>query len=252
VDELPRLEGTLCCSNCGQAFAARGGVLDMVPALVETTADALRRRLESPPVAKFYEEHLRHFLTPLTSSLQPEQRDDWLSSHEGLAQNQTIVDLGCGRGMDLDVMAEAAQPRIALGIDASKVLLAEAARQARAAKHRNRLFLRARLEDLPLGQTDFAWANCYGVLHRLAEPDRVVRQLVPLLQPGGRFTCLTTLRLKDTMLSWGQRALAACAQVHLFASAELREQMEEAGLEIKQLKCFESVVLIDACRRIEA
>lgn len=244
VDDLPRLEGTLCCCTCGLAFDARGGVLDMVPGIVEDRVSALRQRLESPPVANFYEERLRHLFTPLASPLRAPERAAWLRDHAPAAGARAVVDFGCGRGADLEVMREAASPRLALGIDLSHVLLAEAARTAREQERPNVAFLRANLEELPLVGPRFAWASCYGVLHRLRRPGPALAALASLLEPGARFTCLTTVRLPPGALALGQHALGAVGRVHVFGRDDLEVMVRGAGLELEELRSYGPVALL--------
>jgi SAM-dependent methyltransferase len=244
VDDLPRLEGTLCCCNCGQAFDARGGVLDMVPGIVEDRVSALRRRLESPPVAKLYEERLRHLFTPLASPLRAPDRAAWLRDHAPAAGVRAVVDFGCGRGVDLEVMRDAATPKLALGVDLSQVLLAEAARTARERERPNVVFLRADLEDHPLVGPRFAWASCYGVLHRLGRPRQALASLAALLEPGAPFTCLTTVRLPRGGLALGQHALGAIGRVHVFDRDDLEVMVRDAGIELEELRSYGPVALL--------
>jgi SAM-dependent methyltransferase len=247
-DDLARLEGTLCCGNCGQAFAAHGGVLDMVPGIVEDRLSALRRRLESPPVAKLYEERLRHFLTPLSSSLRADARADWLRSSRPRGEVRALVDLGCGRGADLRTMLESCRPKLAVGVDLSHVLLAEAAREARAASLENVVFVRANIADLPFRDASFGWASAFGVLHRLEQPAAVLQRIASILEPEAVFTCLTTHRLEGGSKSLGQHLVGRLGQIHLFDRERLEVMLDEACLELQRLEPFGSVSLLTARR----
>lgn len=250
VDELPRLEGTLCCGNCGQAFAARGGVLDMVPEIVEDKLTALRRRFESPPMARLYEETLRHLFTPLASPLRSTDRTAWLRAHAPAEAVRAIVDFGCGRGGDLEVMQDVTASELALGIDISQVLLAEAAQAARHAGRKNVVFIRAHLENLPFRGDHFGWASLYGVLHRLKRPREALATIASLLEPQAPVTCLTTYRLEGDALALGQRALGGVGRVHLFDRDDLEGMFDDASLDLTELETYGPVALL-AGKRVD-
>lgn len=251
LDDLPRLEGTLCCVTCGLAFAARGGVLDLVPEIVEGRRADLERRIASPPLLRLYEETFRNIPTPIASDIRGADRMGWIEEHAPAQVIERIVDFGCGRGRDLVLMQEQTSPALAVGIDVSRALLSEAATRARLAGRKNTAFLIANLENLPLEPVSFDWANCYGVLHRLTHCDQSLPDLAELLRPGGVFTCLTTLRLPAGPMEVGQRILGGVAQVEFFEEERLSEMFEDAGLELIRMKPFGAVVLVAARRRRE-
>lgn len=248
LDDLPRLEGTLCCGNCGQAFAARGGVLDMVPGIVEDRISALRRRLESPPVAKLYEESIRHAFTPLSSPLRADARSSWLREHGPSGEVRAIVDLGCGRGHDLRVMSDTCSPKLSIGVDLSHVLLAESARRARTESRQGVASIRADIADLPFLDASFGWVSSFGVLHRLEAPKGVVEGIAALLEPEGAFTCLTTHRLPHGSKRLGQKLVGLLGRVHLFSRGELEAMVDGASMELEELAPYGPVALLSASR----
>jgi ubiquinone/menaquinone biosynthesis C-methylase UbiE len=248
MDDLPRLEGTICCQDCGLAFSARGGVLDLVPEITEGRRADLKRRIVSPPLRRLYEETIRHMPTPLASSITDEDRVRWILDHAPTEQVERVIDLGCGRGLDLELMERAVSPSLAVGIDLSRASLSEAATRARLAGRRNVAFLRADLEQLPLQPGLFDWANCFGVLHRLARPVVALERLSALLRPRGVLTCLTSLRLPEGPMEKGQRALGWAARVHFFEEGPLRQMLEVSDLERIELEPFGAVALLAAHR----
>jgi SAM-dependent methyltransferase len=220
----------------------------MVPEIVEGRRADLRRRLESPPLLRLYEETFRHIPTPIASDIRGADRIAWIKDHAPAGPVERVVDLGCGRGRDLVVMRNERSPRLAVGIDSSRALLSGAATNARLAQHTGFAFVRADLQRPPLGTDLFDWANCNGVLHRLGDPASSLAGLAALLRPGGVFTCLTTLRLGDGPMEVGQRVLGRVARVHFFARDDLEGMFGRAGLEITDMKPFGAVVLVAARR----
>jgi len=249
LDDLARLEGTLCCVTCGLAFAASGGVLDLVPEIIDGRRADLERRILSPPLLRLYEETFRNIPTPIASEIRGADRMGWIESHVPSREVERVVDFGCGRGRDLVLMQEQVSPSVAVGIDVSRALLSEAATRARLAGQKNVAFLRAKLEKLPLEPAVFDWANCYGVLHRLSQSDRSLAELASLLRPEGVFTCLTTQRLPSGPMELGQRFLGDVARVEFFEDWRLAEMFDSAGLEVIDTKPFGAVVLVAARRR---
>lgn len=216
----------------------------MIPEVVEDKLSALRRRIESPPMARLYEETLRHLFTPLASPLRFADRASWLRQHAPSQNVHALIDFGCGRGSDLEVMQEASSPELALGIDISQVLLAEAARAARQAGRKNAAFIRANLEALPFDGAVFGWSSCYGVLHRLRHPAQTLASIASLLEPGAQVTCLTTFRLAEGALSLGQQALGSVGRVHLFSRDDLEAMFRDASLEMTDFRTFGPVALL--------
>jgi SAM-dependent methyltransferase len=250
LDDLARLEGTLCCGNCGQAFAARSGVLDMVPSAVEDRLAVLRRRLERPSLVRWYEERLRHSLTPLASPLRAADRRQWLLRHRPVGEIRRIVDFGCGRGADLEAMRAAVGHEVALGVDLSYPLLAEAARDAREAGATNVAFVKADLDHLPFAPGGFGWASCYGVLHRVREPARALASMAATLDDGGVFVLLTTHRLTEGALAAGQRFVGAVGRVHLFDRRDVESMATAAGLVLDEWEAWGPVALVTAHRAV--
>lgn len=220
----------------------------MVPGIVEDRVSALRRRLESPPVARFYEESIRHAFTPLSSPLRAGARSGWLRDHGPAGEVRSVVDLGCGRGHDLRLMAKACNPKLAVGVDLSQVLLAEAARAARTESLPNVAFVRSNITDLPFIDASFGWANIYGLLHRVETPKQTMEQIAALLEPEGVFTCLTTHRLKHGSKGLGQRIISQVGRIHLFSRGDLESMLEEGNMELDELSPFGTVALLAAHR----
>ena len=251
LDDLPRLEGTFTCRVCGQSFAASSGVLDMGPEVVEAGLATLRRRVVTRPVVRLYEETIRHLPSRRAWAPGAADRADWLVRHAPAGTARRIIDLGCGRGRDLDVMSQASKPRVAVGVDRSRVLLEEAAGRARRDGRRNVLYVRADLSKPLFAGPTFDWASCFGVLHRLADPAGFLASASALLEPGAVFTCLTTALGDEPGMKIRQKALGVMTGVRFFGARELDALLRASRLEPVAAHAVGAVALL-AARRLAA
>jgi SAM-dependent methyltransferase len=112
---------------------------------------------------------------------------EWLVSHATLREGGVGVDLGCGRGEDLRLLAaRLTAPDVRLvGVDASETSI-ETARVANAADTRLS-FQRAALDGaLPFADASFDLVYSHNLLECLAAPDLFAREVARVLRPGGR------------------------------------------------------------------
>jgi SAM-dependent methyltransferase len=99
---------------------------------------------------------------------------------------ETVVDLGCGRGRDVLRAADlVGAGGLAIGVDVSDEMLAEAAR-------RTALATNVRLVRSPMAPLDLAAGIAHAVVSNCAinhAPDKaaVFREIHRVLRPGGRF-----------------------------------------------------------------
>ena len=106
------------------------------------------------------------FLAPLLAALLP--------------QDAVVVDLGCGTGATLQVLAPWAQR--AIGVDREPKMLAVARERVPGAE-----LVQAPLEELPLADGVADVALCTLVLHHVTAPERVFAEARRVLKPGGSF-----------------------------------------------------------------
>jgi SAM-dependent methyltransferase len=106
--------------------------------------------------------------------------------HAAPAQGETVVDLGCGRGRDVMRAASLVGPSgLAVGVDLSAEMLAEAAR--RTAPAANVRLVRSAFAplDLASGSADVVVSNC--AINHAPDKEAVFREIHRVLRPGGRF-----------------------------------------------------------------
>ncbi len=105
-----------------------------------------------------------------------------------LNTGETVLDLGSGGGIDVLLSARRVGPTgKAYGLDMTDEMLALANQNKRTAGVENVEFLKGEIEHIPLpdNSVDVIISNC--VINLSADKDRVLREALRVLKPGGRF-----------------------------------------------------------------
>jgi arsenite methyltransferase len=105
-----------------------------------------------------------------------------------LNAGETVLDLGCGGGIDVLLSARRVGPTgKAYGLDMTDDMLALARENQRKAGVENVEFLKGEIENIPLpdNSVDVIISNC--VINLSGDKDQVLREAFRVLKPGGRF-----------------------------------------------------------------
>jgi SAM-dependent methyltransferase len=115
------------------------------------------------------------------------ERLRWLTELLAARPGERIVDLGCGTGDALAMVAEHLEVDL-VGVDASAAGLREAARTLNGLPGGARLLVQADLStSIPLADASVDRALCHNVLEFLTVPDAFVEEVHRVVRPGGRF-----------------------------------------------------------------
>lgn len=120
-----------------------------------------------------------------------------LGLHE-LQAGQTVLELGCGAGMDSLLAARRVGPAgHVIGVDLCEEMIAKARRNAELAGLSNVEFINAAIEQLPLPAESVDAVITNGVLNLCPEKSTALAEAYRVLRPGGR------LQMADILLEAG-------------------------------------------------
>lgn len=107
--------------------------------------------------------------------------------HAGLRQGETVLDLGCGAGIDTLLAARAVGPAgKAIGLDMTPEMCERARSNALSAGLANVEILHGLMEAIPLPDRSVDSVVSNGVLNLSTRKSRVLAETIRVLRPGGR------------------------------------------------------------------
>lgn len=120
-------------------------------------------------------------------------------AHARLRPGDTVLDLGCGAGIDTLLAARAVGPRgRAIGLDMTPEMVARARRNAEAARLDNVEILEGLIEQIPLPDAAVDVVISNGVLNLSTRKSRVLAETLRVLRPSGRVS-ITDLVLDEAL-----------------------------------------------------
>lgn len=118
----------------------------------------------------------------------------------GLSAGKTVLDVACGPGNFTRSFGRTiGDEGLAVGIDASRTMLARGARDLERDNARNVVLMRGDAAALPFRSGSVDAACCFAALHLFADPMAALADMTRVLAPGGRIAIMTSIRRQVTL-----------------------------------------------------
>lgn len=123
----------------------------------------------------------------------------------GLPPGQRVLEVGCGRGIALPILAQLCRPAHLAGLDIDGALLAEAA-EGLSARHLQAELVQADVREIPFPDESFDVVIDFGTCYHITHPERALHEIARVLSVGGVFACETPVSqlLAHPMRSFGR------------------------------------------------
>jgi SAM-dependent methyltransferase len=117
--------------------------------------------------------------------------------HADLRSGETVIDLGCGAGIDVLLAAREVGPdgRV-IGLDTLPEMVERGRQFAREAGLETAEFIEGRMDDIPLPDASVDVVISNGAINLAARKSRVLSEALRVLRPGGRL-CVADLTIVE-------------------------------------------------------
>jgi SAM-dependent methyltransferase len=174
--------------------AVSGGYLDLIGGDDPTGRHPGQQLMESVRLARIYERVWRPFWSRvLIGMIGPGMRGEQELAERMLqiSPGDRVLDVGCGPGNFTRRFAEASEGGLAVGLDASRPMLARAVEEGLRA---NLAYVRGDAAALPFRDGSFEAVCCFAALHLFADPFAALDEMRRVLMPGGRIALMTSVQ----------------------------------------------------------
>jgi SAM-dependent methyltransferase len=145
-----------------------------------------------------------------------------------ISPGDAVLDVACGPGNFTRTFAAAAGgDGLVVGLDASRTMLAQAARERPAC---GIAWIRAGATDLPFRDGSFDAVCCFAALYLIEEPLRAVDEIVRVLAPGGRVALLSSVARGPVPAAATDAVVRRLTGVRIFGRDELTDALRSHGL----------------------
>jgi ubiquinone/menaquinone biosynthesis C-methylase UbiE len=149
----------------------------------------------------------------------------------GLGPGDVALDVACGPGNFTREFARTlGDSGLAVGIDASRTMLARGVAEVEAAGLTNVALIRGDATRLPFHNGVFDGLCCFAALHLFADPFAALDEMRRVLRAGGRIAIMTSVRRQLTMPPL-KPLIERAGGVRVFESDEIVTALQERGFE---------------------
>jgi ubiquinone/menaquinone biosynthesis C-methylase UbiE len=152
----------------------------------------------------------------------------WMKAHGGLAPAGVVLEIGCGRGFGLGLVARAFRPRAIVGLDLDEAML-DLARQRPAGPEAG--LVQGRADRLPVRDQALDAVFGFGFLHHVRDWRQALAEIGRVLRPAGLYF------LEEYYPQAYNHPLVRRILLHpqedRFRGPELAEGLDRAGLQVR-------------------
>jgi arsenite methyltransferase len=150
-----------------------------------------------------------------------------------ISPGSVVLDLGCGAGLDLLLAAARVGPEgQVIGVDMTPAMLDKARATIAKSDYTNIELHQGVIEALPIADQSVDWVISNCVVNLSPEKERVFREIMRVLKPGGRFAISDIV--VDHLPWWVRKSAplyAACVGGAISESAYI-QGLERAGMQV--------------------
>jgi SAM-dependent methyltransferase len=140
-----------------------------------------------------------------------------------LERSDRVLDVACGSGGFTRIFARHAA--VAIGVDASRTMLAEAVREGGGAR-----YVRASASALPFRDASFDAVCCFAALYLIEEPYEAIAEIARVLAPGGRVALLSSVARGPVPAAVTDALVRPLTGVRIFGRDDLTRALVAEGL----------------------
>jgi ubiquinone/menaquinone biosynthesis C-methylase UbiE len=207
----------------------RHGFLDVLgESVASETPTVAQRAMNSPLVATVYERLWRPFAFYVASGITTGAEQRRAADALKLPSAARLLDIACGPGNFTGKLADQLPPGgLAVGLDISVPMLTRAVQDNSGPRT---CYVRGDAGTLPFDDETFDAVCCFGALYLMPEPFQVAREMVRVLQPGGRVAILTSYVSRVPPIRYATKASAGVIGLRLFDRDAFVDLFRKAGL----------------------
>jgi SAM-dependent methyltransferase len=147
-----------------------------------------------------------------------------------LGPGDRVLDVACGPGNFTRVFGRTVGPTgLAVGVDASRTMLARAARDTPPSATASVCFVRADAQRLPFRDAGFDAVCCFAALHLLSDPLAGLDDMTRVLAPGGRIALFTSCRTLPPPLRPLEALTGLASGMRMFERGEVGAALRARG-----------------------
>jgi SAM-dependent methyltransferase len=213
---VPALARGLIREDVLRSMRCCDGYTDLLGRSAPARRSLAQRAMNSSTVAAIYQHIWRPIMVAAMSmhgmSISAERERATAALH--LGGRQRVLDVACGPGNFTSFFARRLSgDGFVIGLDNSVPMIERAVRDNSSARA---VYMRGDALDLPFNNYAFDVVSCFAALHLVAEPLKVLHEMVRVLSPGGRIAVMTTYGRESFLARKGLELGAMICGVRVF------------------------------------